>query len=122
MDNTEFIPICQITQKNNRYQSFGSGCAYLYRRVWSEIGTGSPISTKRLVQTPHATRAQRLTDMFARALGRRPSHEELNRWSAAVADLAAAHAVGPETAMQCVPVWKDIAHALFNTKEFIYLR
>lgn len=76
----------------------------------------------RIVQGPHASPAQRLTEMFVRALGRKPSDEELNRWTTAIADLAVAHGVGADAAMQCVPVLKDVAHALFNTKEFIYLR
>ncbi|MBI5761080.1 MAG: PSD1 domain-containing protein [Planctomycetales bacterium] len=77
---------------------------------------------KRLVALPQATVAQRLELMFATALGRTPSPEELERWSAAVVDLASQHGVSGVDVLQNVPVWKDVAHSLFNTKEFIYIR
>jgi hypothetical protein len=47
---------------------------------------------------------------------------ELARWSVMVDDLAALHKVPPETLMGSVSVWKDIAHAVYNLKEFIYTR
>ena len=77
---------------------------------------------KRLVALPPATVALRLELMFATALGRTPTPEELERWSAAVVDFASQHGVSGADVLQSVPVWKDVAHSLFNTKEFIYIR
>jgi hypothetical protein len=30
--------------------------------------------------------------------------------------------VAPDKVMTSAPVWADVAHALFNTKEFLYYR
>jgi hypothetical protein len=75
---------------------------------------------KALAVAKHQTVGERLDVMFRRALGRPPKEAEVKRWVALVADLAAAH--GAKDVLTSVPVWKDTAHALFNTKEFIYLR
>lgn len=62
--------------------------------------------------------ADRVAMMFVAALGREPSPEERERWSAAVASFAT-----PGTdPMHDVPAWTQIALALFNTKEFLYYR
>jgi hypothetical protein len=76
----------------------------------------------RLVAVPHATVAERLRFMFSTALGRKPTHDEVARWTAAVADFAALREVQPTEVLASVGVWRDVAHAIFNTKEFIYVR
>jgi hypothetical protein len=50
--------------------------------------------------------------MFAHALGREPNESEQQRWLAALKDF------GGNTP----DAWERLAHALFNTKEFIYYR
>ena len=75
-----------------------------------------------LVGRPHSTPADRINFMFQVAYGRTPASDELTRWSAAVSDLAVLHKVDPGEVMNNTTVWADLAHALFNTKEFIYLR
>jgi hypothetical protein len=60
--------------------------------------------------------------MCEAALGRPATDEELARWSVMVDDLAALHNVAPEALMGSVVVWKDIAHTIFNLKEFLYTR
>jgi hypothetical protein len=64
----------------------------------------------------------RLTSMFLDALGRPPSSEELDRWHSLASRLAAQHQVAEPDLLVSQAVWKDIAHAFFNTKEFLYLR
>lgn len=76
----------------------------------------------RLAATPHPTVPARLTDLFARALGRRPSPAEVSRWSAATDDFARLRGVPSSEVLRSEPVWQDVVHALFNTKEFIYVR
>jgi hypothetical protein len=71
---------------------------------------------------PHATVQERLAEMFASALGRKPTHEEVNRWTAAATDFAALRNVQPAEVLSSADVWRDVAHALFNTKEFSYVR
>jgi hypothetical protein len=54
----------------------------------------------------------RLRQMFAQALARAPNATELKRWIAALQDF------GGDTP----DAWERLAHALFNTKEFLYYR
>jgi hypothetical protein len=65
---------------------------------------------------------ERLRGMFRTALGRFPTAEELARWSALVETLAADHGVAEKQILADTGVWKDVAHTLFNVKEFIYVR
>ena len=60
--------------------------------------------------------------MFHQAFGRTAPGNELDRWSNAVTDLRTLHNVTSGEAMSSPALWRDIAHAFFNTKEFIYLR
>jgi hypothetical protein len=64
----------------------------------------------------------RLTRMFEDALGRPPSDDELQRWRALAERVAAERGTGADGILASTPVWTDIAHTLFNTKEFLYLR
>jgi hypothetical protein len=77
---------------------------------------------ERLVALPHATAAERLAHLFTTAFGRKPTPDEVSRWTAAVADFAALHGVPSTEVPSSAAVWRDVAHALFNTKEFIYVR
>jgi hypothetical protein len=65
---------------------------------------------------------KRVTEMFRRALGRKPSALETERWVKVVDDFAAAHGVSDGERMGNSSVWKEVAHAIYNLKEFIYLR
>jgi hypothetical protein len=60
--------------------------------------------------------------MFQTALGRTPTSEESQRWNAAILDLAREHKVDEGQWMRNRRLWQDVAHALFNTKEFMYVR
>jgi hypothetical protein len=81
-------------------------------RVWGE----------RLAARPAEPVDARLTAMFAAALCRPPTGAELVRWRALAGRLAAEHGVAPAELPASAVVWKDVAHALFNTMEFLYLR
>ncbi len=83
---------------------------------------------RQLISKSHDSPEQRLTVMFRYALGREPESAELTRWTQAVRDFNSLHQNGSdgsrssEDLLQSVAVWKDTAHALFNTTEFIYVR
>jgi hypothetical protein len=64
----------------------------------------------------------RLRRMFAAALGRPPEPAELDRFRALVSRLVELHKVAPAEALASRAVWRDLAHAVFNLKEFIYVR
>lgn len=62
--------------------------------------------------------ADRISLMFLAALGRSPSEVELQRWLLAAQDFSS----GETNLMHDRLVWSSLAHALFNTKEFLYFR
>lgn len=61
----------------------------------------------------------RVRSMFIRALGRQPDAREMARWLEALHELSS-HASGD--VLRDEAAWQRLAHALFNTKEFIYYR
>jgi hypothetical protein len=70
----------------------------------------------------HLTPEERITAMFQTAFARKPSETELRRWAIAVNEIAALHNVSEKEIMTSSTVWKDVAHAFFNAKEFIYVK
>jgi hypothetical protein len=82
---------------------------------------------KSLIEQSHHDPQERLTVMFRRAFGRNPDAQELTRWTKLARELAAMH-YGVSTSsgasgdiMASLDVWKDLAHTMFNAKEFIYV-
>ncbi len=65
-----------------------------------------------LMKQSDVTEENRVRSMFADALGREPNESEQQRWLTALKDF------GGNTP----DAWERLAHALFNTKEFIYYR
>ena len=85
------------------------------------------IWAQRLIASPHGSREGRLAEMFRLAFGREAEPRELARWNKAVDDIAGLYQDVPEKrpsndVMRSLPVWKDVAHAMFNAKEFLYVR
>jgi hypothetical protein len=60
----------------------------------------------------------RVTWMYLSAIARRPTEQELQTAARFLADLASQRNIEPNDPA----LWSDLAHALVNTKEFIYLR
>ncbi|QDT44970.1 Planctomycete cytochrome C [Gimesia alba] len=73
-----------------------------------------------LVKQQDKTVEQRIRTMFLNAYGRAPDASELKRWTALVQDLGGTG--DPQGLLADPNVWSHVAHALFNTKEFIYYR
>lgn len=61
---------------------------------------------------------ERIDQMFRRALARPASPAEQQRWRGLAAELASLHKADLKTSEA---VWKDLAHAVFNLKEFLYV-
>ena len=70
----------------------------------------------QLVKAPHATPEERVTAMFLQAFARAPQPGELQRWTAAARDFSTTDLLHDEAA------WTQLAHAIFNTQEFIHYR
>ena len=71
----------------------------------------------RLVKIPHPTPAERITAMFVQSFARTPQPGELERWTAAFRDFASS-----TDALKDEAAWTQLAHAIFNTQEFIHYR
>jgi hypothetical protein len=77
---------------------------------------------RQTIQRPHATIEVRMQSMFRGAIGREPTDEETTRWVATIEELAALRGVSANETLSSTEVWTDVAHVLFNTKEFLYDR
>lgn len=62
----------------------------------------------------------RIEAMFRTAYSRSPSPDEIAFWTEAAQELGVLHGISPESLMISHPVWTDLAHAMFNSKEFLY--
>ena len=71
----------------------------------------------QLHKAPHTTAEERISAMFIQAFARAPQPGELQQWTAAARDFATT----PDLLHDEV-VWSQLAHALFNTQEFIHYR
>ena len=73
----------------------------------------------QLIKAPHASVADRVRAMFVQAFAREPQEAELQRWTAALSDLAAPNS---DDLMKDKAAWSQLAHAFFIAPEFIYFR
>jgi len=78
----------------------------------------SAAATKDEAITPE----QRVSRMFAAAFSRAPSEDEVARLARFAQRSAGLRGTDAAAFMRCQPVWQDVAHALFNLKDFIYVR
>jgi hypothetical protein len=76
----------------------------------------------RLIAEKAPTVESRLDSMFRAALGRAPDEAERTRFAGLAKEVASLHKAAPEKVLDSHDVWKDVAHAIFNLKEFLYLR
>ncbi len=75
-----------------------------------------------VVATAEDTVAARVNDMFTTAFARPPSAEETARFVDFASHCATLRGVPEEALLSSPPVWQDVAHAIFNLKEFIYVQ
>lgn len=64
----------------------------------------------------------RIASMFATAFARQPQPDETARFVAFAEESAKLRGIDLSAFMRCQPVWQDVAHAIFNLKEFIYVQ
>jgi hypothetical protein len=77
---------------------------------------------RQLLQIADSDAVGRIRRMFLASLGRDPSPDETQLWTTAATRLASAHQVSDDVCLASLAVWRDIAHMLLNTKEFVYVR
>jgi hypothetical protein len=76
---------------------------------------------RRLLERPADSIEGRIHDLFRRTLGRNPDGVELERFGGLAAELASLHQIPRDRLLNAIEVWKDVAHAVFNLKEFMYI-
>ena len=77
---------------------------------------------KRLVAQGRASSRERIGRMFLEALGRRPSAVEVRKSKRFLASLRKQHQLAARDWRNQPRIWQDLAQAMFNFKEFIYLQ
>ena len=75
----------------------------------------------RLISRDDKSVAERIQVMIETACNRLLSADEVGRFEQAVAQIAELHGVGATEVLKSQLVWKDVAHSIFNLKEFIYV-
>jgi len=75
----------------------------------------------RLIAKNAPTPGARVEEMFRQLLGRSPDEAERERFTGLTNEIASLHKVATDKVMGSQSVWKDIAHAMFNLKEFVYV-
>jgi hypothetical protein len=76
----------------------------------------------RLVSDGSKTIDERLQGIFETAFSRRASAAELTRFQSLIQALAKERGIDASRLLSDGLLWKDVVHAVFNMKEFVYLR
>ena len=76
----------------------------------------------RVMANGAATVEERIDEMFRAALGRPPDGAERERFSGLARELGSLKKSPADKILATRDVWKDVAHTMFNLKEFIYIR
>ena len=77
---------------------------------------------RRLLANPAASVDARVEQLFLTVLGRRPNSVEQERFRGLASEVGSLYQVPREESLNSLPVWKDLAHSVFNLKEFIYIQ
>lgn len=78
--------------------------------------------SERVIKDGARSPEQRGEHMFKIAFGRPPTPEETARVVQLAERIAALRGEQRDNIVNCQPAWQDVAHALFNCKEFIYVQ
>ena len=81
-------------------------------QVWAE----------RLVHDGAMSVESRVNSMFQLALNREASPVERLRFAGLAAELASLHKAPSDRVLAATAVWRDLAHTIFNLKEFVYIQ
>jgi cytochrome c553 len=81
-------------------------------QVWAERLCSNPFTSNL---------TERIDAMFQTAYGRKPTSEEQAAFEQMITELAKLHGTATDQVLKSVPIWRDAAHALFTTEEFLYV-
>ncbi len=77
---------------------------------------------RRLAEGEAGSVESRIDHMFVKALSRRPSDAERARVAGYLEAVAAERGSAPHLLLYDPQVWQDVAHSLFNLKEYLFVR
>jgi len=77
---------------------------------------------RRLAESEATTVSGRIEHMFLKALNRRPTEAERERMLTYLVAVSAAHGTPEQLVLYDQQAWQDVAHSLFNLKEFIFVQ
>ena len=77
---------------------------------------------EKLLARPAGSVEERIAELFRTALGRGPTGVEEERFRGLAAELASLYEVPRAELIDNAEVWKDLAHAVLNLKEFLYIQ
>ena len=77
---------------------------------------------RRLAEGEAVSIESRIDHMFLKALTRRPSDAERARVAAYLDTVASERGSAPHLLLYDPEVWQDVAHSLFNLKEYLFIR
>ena len=75
-----------------------------------------------LITRPDTSVESRLQHMFSKAIAREATSDELSLWKDAARDFAVAEKISEAEMLTSRSLWQTLAHAMFNVKEFLYVR
>ncbi|MCA9438980.1 MAG: hypothetical protein KC978_24560, partial [Candidatus Omnitrophica bacterium] len=75
-----------------------------------------------LMRDDAAKPEERIEGMLATAFGRKPSRQEVARLADLAYRCAELRGADSKEMLHCQEAWADVAHSIFNLKEFIYAR
>jgi hypothetical protein len=78
--------------------------------------------SERVLKDPAGSAEQRVQQMFLTAFARPPQPDETARLVKLARRSAELRGAEASALPSCQPVWQDVAHAIFNLKEFIYVQ
>jgi len=77
---------------------------------------------RHLIEVGDINCQTRLQRMFRSAFARQLTRDEKDRWLRLIVQLQKEHQVAEERILENHAVWKSVCHAVYNMKEFIYIR
>jgi hypothetical protein len=86
------------------------------------VSDQAEIWARELITRKDSSPDTRIQHMFLKAFSRPATSEETSRWAQAAREIAVEQGLSEAAILNDTGLWKALAHAVFNTKEFLYVR
>ena len=96
------------------------------RRFWNLndpfVVSEAEVCARRVLTLSQQSVDARVNQVFRTILSRNATFAEQERFRGLALEVASLHQIRKEDIPDSVIVWKDVAHSVFNLKEFIYVQ